>query len=255
MMKWFKHIAFVFLLLFTSATQPYAQDVEEDKVLSIDLANNRVEVTSGFNGDYLIVFGVQDQPGDLAITISGPEKTTTVRRKENVFGVWMNRHYMRFKNVPSYYSVATTKAPKDIADKKTLQDLYIGVETLVFPSTGKANDKDLKDFQQAMIRNKRVQKLYPHDVLPITKIDKNFFRAQFYVPANAPIGDYTVNTYLFQNGKLQAQDKKIVKVLQVGTSAAIFDYAKDWSFAYGILCVLFALSAGWLSSTIRQRFR
>ena len=249
-------IRFLFaILIFAASLGPkaQAQQILEDKILSTDLANNRVEITSGFDGEYLTVFGVQDQEGELAITITCPEKETTVRRKDQVFGVWMNRQSLTFENVPAYYRIGSSVPIQRLAAKDILKQHKIGVDTMRFETAEKTDQ--LKSFQDAMIRNKKAQNLYSKDILPVTHIDKNFFRAQFNIPANAPVGDYKVRTYLFDQGKLITADEKTVKIMQVGTGAAIYNYAQNWSLAYGLLCVIFARASGWLSSIIRQRIR
>lgn len=231
------------------------QAMAKPKLLSLDLAEDHVDITTGFNGAHLKLFGVQDEPGDIAITITGPERKTIVRKKEHVFALWMNRRSMSFENVPVYYRFAASRDVEKIAGPKVLKENRIGLNAMRFKPDSNDDEKSLKSFQDALIRNKQAQGLYPPKAEVIKFIDEHFFRASFYIPSNAPVGTYTIKTFLLQNGAVKDVKITDVKVAQVGTSAAIFDFAQGWSFAYGLLCVLFALSSGWLSSVIRQRLR
>lgn len=252
MMRCFVFIAALCgLIILTPVPVAYAKA----SVLSIDLAHDYVDITSGFNGAHLNLFGVHDKPGDVVVTITGPLRNTVVRRKENVFGIWMNRRSMQFHDVPSYYGVAASQSLNKIAKDDVLKKFYIGVPTLRFNPEGVYKKDLLPDFQAAMIRNKQSQGLYGYETEDIKFISDHFFRTSFYIPSNAPVGVYKIKTHLFQNGQI-AETKEIdVRVAQVGLGANIFNFAQDYPFAYGFLCVVFALSAGWLSSSIRQRLR
>ena len=52
--------------------------------LTIDLAEKSVNITTGFTGASLSLFGVKEQTGDIAIVIQGPERRMVVRRKDQV---------------------------------------------------------------------------------------------------------------------------------------------------------------------------
>ena len=79
----------------------YAKDY-----LSVDLAHNAIVITTGFDGDELIVYGASKVPGHVAVVVSGPEKTMVVRHKQQVLGAWINTDSLEFRRVPSFYSYA-----------------------------------------------------------------------------------------------------------------------------------------------------
>ena len=227
----------------------------EQRVLSVDLAEDHVDITTGFNGAVLSLFGVQDQDGDIAITIKGPRRPMIVRRKERVFGLWMNRKAVDFEDVPVYYDYALSKPEAEIASSDVLAEHKIGVETLRYDSDDVDGAQELKLFQDALIRNKQEKRLYPKIPQDITYIDNKFFRTSFYIPSNVPTGLYTIETYLIKEGNVEAMWVTELKVAQVGKSAAVYSFSHSWSFAYGILAVLFAVGAGWFSNSIRNRLR
>jgi uncharacterized protein (TIGR02186 family) len=227
----------------------------QDQILAVDLAENHVDITTGFNGARLNVFGVQEQEGDIVIVITGPEKDMVVRRKEKTGGIWMNRRSMSFNNVPVYYDYALARAEKEIASAAKLKEYGIGMEALRFMPEGKEKAVEVAQFQDALIRNRQKQHAFPKEAKNITFISDRFFRATFYIPSNVATGTYQIKTFLIRNGRVQDVNTTDVKVAQIGTSAIINDFSHSWSFAYGMLCALIAVSIGWFSNSIRRGVR
>src|SRR5262249_18495618 len=63
------------------------------------LSTDLIQITSSFTGTDFVLFGAIDPPRtaalaalqDLVVVIRGPALDMTVRRKERVFGIWVNR--------------------------------------------------------------------------------------------------------------------------------------------------------------------
>ena len=228
----------------------------EKNLLAVDLMQDHVDITTGFNGAYLSLFGVQKEPGDIVITVTGPLRTTIVRQKDRALGIWMNRRSVKFRNVPFYYNYALANTEKNPADINVLKEYMLGLDGLALMPEAPIEDEILlTSFRQGLIRNKQALKLFPLKPEEIHFIDPNFFRTQFYIPSNVPPGDYTIKTFLLQNGYVKDVKQTNLRVAHVGASAAIFSFAHDWAFAYGLLCVLFAMGVGWLSNLIQRRLR
>jgi uncharacterized protein (TIGR02186 family) len=249
-------LVFAGVLIFALLSAPL--QAREKSLLAVDLAKNRVDITTGFNGAHLSLFGVQEEPGDIVITISSPEFPAVVRKKESVFGVWMNRRSMAFRDVPVYYDFASVKSEEELGiSRDALRANRIGLSSLqAFEPEGRERDAEMvKSFREALVRNKQASGLFPVKAEPVIFINDRFFRTTFYIPSNVPTGVYVITTYLVKNGSIRDKKTTEVKVERVGSSAMVYDFAHAWSFTYGLLCVLFAASVGWLSNTIRRRFR
>lgn len=224
------------------------------KLLAVDLAEDHVDITTGFNGAYLSVFGVQDEPGDIVIVIRGPKRDMIVRKKKRFFGIWTNLRSMKFEDVPAYYDYALEDVNKMIAAPEVLKAHGIGVEALYFePEDDDADIEKVKMFQEGLSRNKRAQGHFPKAPQALVFIKDNFFKTKFYIPANVPTGDYVIETFLIQNGMVKDMKSTDVRVAQVGTSAGIYSFSKKNSVSYGLLCVFFAMLVGWFSNAIRRR--
>src|SRR5690606_21979933 len=82
------------------------------RLLTVDLAQKRIDITTGFHGADLAIYGVKKAPGEIAVVIRGPSQSMVVRGKSRVLGVWMNSRSLEFTNVPVYYDLALS-VPED----------------------------------------------------------------------------------------------------------------------------------------------
>lgn len=241
-------VMFCFVILFSVEVA-----LAQDHLLAVDLAEDHIDITTGFNGAKLMVFGVQEEEGDVVITFTGPRRSMVVRRMEKIGGIWVNGFGMNFEKIPLYYDYAFAGAEDDIALPEVLKKHEIGMGALRFSPAKKAGAQEIQEFQQALIRNKQQKRLFPQEPEKIVFLNKSFFRATFDIPPNVPTGDYKIKAFLFQNGKLRGVKEVSVRVAQVGMSASIHRYAHKNSLAYGIFCMIFSMAAGWFSNVIGRR--
>ena len=70
----------------------------EDLVSGI--SQDTIQITSNYTGTAIVVFGAVEQaqgPGrrDIVVVVRGPDTPITVRRRDRVAGVWVNRDAAR----------------------------------------------------------------------------------------------------------------------------------------------------------------
>ena len=132
----------------------------------------------------------------------------------------------------------------------------IGLDTLVFETEDKDDSADkerYKMFQEALIRNWQQSGNLPLGPKKVRMLDDNFFRADFDLPANIPTGAYTVEAFLFENGKVVDKQQRLLDVHQAGFSASISYYAHHNEFLYALAGFLMAITVGFLSAAMGRR--
>ncbi len=223
--------------------------------LKLELAQHSVDITTGFNGTQVVLFGTTDlADADIAVTLTGPEKTVIVRKKGRVAGAWMNTDSMEFRRVPSYYDFATSKPESELTSVDILRTEQIGLDNLDFYPEDASEDAQVVDaFRDSLIGTLRTKGFYPLKAKPIGFIEPTFFKITFDLPPGVPTGMYTVNGALFQNQKIVAQEHKSFQVGQVGFNARVYNFATQKSFFYGVLSILLALLSGWSAFTFLRR--
>jgi uncharacterized protein (TIGR02186 family) len=114
-------------------------------------------------------------------------------------------------------------------------------------------DAERLAFRDALIRNKQRLSLYGAGVGEVTLLGGSLFRSDMAIPPNAPVGTYTVATYLIQDGEVAGAEVAPLIVSKVGFEARLFDLAQRYAAAYGILAIAIAAVAGWLASLIFRK--
>lgn len=233
-----RFLIFLTILMFAAplSAQEYGQS------LAVDLAQDHVDITTGFHGAQLVLFGVRKQPGTIAIVVKGPERTMLVRRKDQVLGAWINARSLKFRLVPSYYDYALSS--NNIAPE-LLKRYGIGLDALYFDPDLSRDDPDyIRNFQEALVRNKQNQGVYPTKAKAVKFVDDNFFKAEFYMPPNLPSGAYEVHTFLISDGAVLDDKVTTLRVAQVGFNAQVNRLASEHAFLYALIGLFIAVGAG-----------
>jgi uncharacterized protein (TIGR02186 family) len=223
--------------------------------LVADLSNHLIAINTGFVGTDVVLFGAVDGPGDVAVVVQGPPTEVMVRRKARVAGIWINAASMEFQQVPSFYSVATNRPLEQIIGDAVLARHEIGLGHLRLAplSPGRASPDRIREFREALIRNKQEEGLYGKALGQVAFLGERLFRTNVYFPANVPTGAYTVSVFLIRDGDVVSAQTTPLAVSKVGFSAEIFEFAMRQSTFYGISAIIFAVAAGWLAGAIFRK--
>ncbi len=250
-----RRLAAVALLLAVLALGAAASRTAWAQSLVADLSNHLIAINTGFIGTEVVLFGATDGPGDVAVVVQGPPTEVMVRRKARVAGIWINTSSMEFQQVPSFYSVATNRPLEQIIGDAVLARHEIGLRHLRLAplSPGRASPDRIREFREALIRNKQEEGLYGKSLGQVAFLGERLFRTNVYFPANVPTGAYTVSVFLIRDGDVVSAQTTPLAVSKVGFSAEIFEFAMRQSTFYGISAIIFAVAAGWLAGAIFRK--
>jgi uncharacterized protein (TIGR02186 family) len=259
-------VAVILLALFFAPASALAQDQAEPprrESIDIGLSTDTITITSDFSGADLTIFGAVEDTDplvmrqgryDIVVVLEGPSRPVTVRKKERVFGIWVNTQSIDFENVPASYLVSTTRAPQDITDDRTYQQLALGVN-YIFLQPANAGDKPerLAEFSQALRTTKREHGLYGERVGGVRFLSNTLFRASIALPASVPLGTHKARAFLFKNGKFIDETSAQLHIAKSGFEQTVFRTAHDYSLVYGVFAVFLAVVTGWLGRIIFRR--
>ena len=232
-------LAGLFLALLPTA--PAAADE-----LVADLSDHRVKVTMGFEGAELLLFGAVEGEGDVIVLVHGPREVLTVRRKDRVGPIWMNRAEMSFAGMPAFYRVLSSRPLGDWLPDAVRERHQIGVDRLQLPlGDGEAaSDPRAGIFREALIRRKQAAGHYGAEAGKVKLLTQRLFRADVTFPTNVPVGIYTVEIFLIKDGAVVSAQTIPLPITKTGILAEIFAFAHDYAAIYGILAIIFAILAG-----------
>jgi uncharacterized protein (TIGR02186 family) len=233
--------------------------------LVVSLSNHRVQVTSNFAGEDLVLFGSVEPDNrnatlgsnyDLVVTVTGPRETFRTRRKDRVMGIWVNVDSREFVKVPSYLAILSNRPVSAIANEETRLRLQIGLENFLLPQRIGPDIADTvrnDPYRIAFVRLKSEQGLYRQSAKAVTFLTPTVFRVAIPLPAAAPTGSYAIDVMLFAGGALVARTNSALEVIKTGFEQYIADAAADYGLLYGSATAIMALFIGWFASVIFRR--
>ena len=250
-MRRFSLLGAGFLAFVCVAQQPASAAQDIISGVSTDL----VQIQSDFTGTDIVVFGAIEgtDPAtpiseyDVVVVLRGPELDVTVRRKERVLGIWVNREQIIFEDMPGYYFLASTRPVEEIAPEFLLNRFGLGAELLGDVAQAGVTEAEETTFRTAAVRNLAREQLFVEAQDGIEFLSQTLFRARIPVPATVPSGEYNAEVYLFNAGTLLTLQSSPVFVDKTGLERRIYDFAYTASLSYGVFAVAISCFLGWLS--------
>jgi len=230
---------------------PSAPTVPE---LIVDLSQARVSITSAFQGESLLLFGMFDPPGEIVVVVQGPPARETVMRKERFLGLWLNTGRQSFDDVPAYYFIAASAPLQRLLARGaggeilSLEDRLASIRPVRWRSA-----EELAKFRGGLVEVKRREDLYPAAFGQVTVQASRLFRAELPFPSRLPEGVYDVRAYLLREGKIVAAVSRPLPVGKVGFSAQLAGWSSREGELYGLGAIVMALALGWLGGAVMRR--
>ena len=240
--------------------------------VSAALTTTNVQVNSSFRGARIVLYGAvfdpAERPTDVVVIIRGPEEPIRIARKSRVAGIWVNSRPVVFRGAPGFYMTASTRPLEEIAGFGVLRRLGAGIDHLAInaPFEQRVETRygvrdvvvsrlgaDYLDWRRAVVRLKTAGGLYAARDQGVRFVDRNLFRAEIDLPASAPTGVYTADIILFQNGRPVSGRLRGLTVEKVGLERALYLFAHERPWSYGLASMAIALAAGWAASVAFRR--
>ncbi len=265
-MKTRPHILIVSCIAMVLSCLPFAGRVLAQPVmekLEIGISTNEIAITSDFRGADITVFGAVDNADqlllatghyDVVVALQGPKRETIVRKKDRVFGIWVNRRSLTFEPIPTSYSMSSTRPLSGISERQQLSAREIGVDQIRLTPIGFTGDgSDIAEFREALLRLKQASGLFQSDPSGVDFVSASLFQATIRLPDHIPVGQHFVRGYLFKNGLLIGERELRLRVVKTGLEEFINSAAFDYPLYYGLFCVALACLTGWLASLVFRK--
>ncbi|MBB3608240.1 TIGR02186 family protein [Rhizobium sp. BK602] len=233
------------------------------ETMEIGTSTSEIAITSDFTGADLTIFGALGNTDqlllaigqyDIVVVLEGPRENATVRKKERVFGIWVNTRSMTFERVPQAYSLSSTRAIDNITTPFELNDRGIGVDHIPLSPIGFVGDgANISEFREAFRRLQVGGGLYESTPAGVRFVSSSLFKATLRLPANVPNGVHTVRASLFKSGKFLTEKTLPLRVIKTGIEQTITDAAHGQPIAYGAFSVLLAVITGWTASFVFRK--
>ncbi len=241
--------ALLALLLFTTPALA-AEDIVSG------LSQDQIEINSSYTGTDIVVFGTIERPAapagrDIVVVVRGPDTEITVRRRDHIAGVWVNRDAARFQGMPAFYFLASTRPLNTIAKPDVLTRYGLGAAHLTPAAI--ISHHEVAPFRAAALRQLEARGLYRDAPGSIDFHSEALFKTVVPIPASVARGQYNVEVYLFRDGDVVSVQSTPFFIDQTGIERRLHTMAHSYALSYGLLAVFMALLFGWATSVLMRR--
>ncbi len=242
-------LALIALWLLTGARDP---------ILVPEVSQHEVQVRQGFTGAELLLFGAILRPDgtragrdyDIVVVLKGPTRPIVLREKRKIAGIWINAESTEFQSAPSYFAVASSRPIDQIVDRKTAAIYELGLPWLQLSPSGAIEPKVLGRFAGGLVELMSRNGLYRQDQGGVKVSEQVLYQARISLPANVSTGKYTAETFAISRGRVVASAISEVEVRKLGFEGAVAQFARQYSFVYGLIAVAISVLMGWLAGRV-----
>jgi uncharacterized protein (TIGR02186 family) len=228
-----------------------------------DVSARNVQIRYSFTGAQLLLFGAVVYPGarppthgaDIVVVLRGPEQPILVREKHKIAGIWMNADSNRFRSAPSFYAVASSKPISSLVDERTAAVYELGLHNLqLSPGSGALPQKERR-FEAGLLDLRRRTGLYSENPHGVEITGGVLYRATITIPSQVPVGTYTAETFLVDDGRVLAAATRDIAIDKSGFERFVALAARRHGLYYGLSAVGMSLALGWAAAAaFRRRF-
>ena len=236
---------------------------QREPVLVPDVSARSIEIRYSFSGAQLLLFGailypggrVPSRPADIVVVLKGPVEPIVVREKQKIAGIWMNADSNRFRSAPSFYSVASSRPISALVDERTASIYELGLQNLQLSPGGGALPEKERRFEAGLLDLRRRHGLYAQNPRGVEITQGVLYRAAITIPSQVPVGTYTAETFLIDNGKVIAAATRDIRIDKSGFERFVALAAQRHELLYGLAAVALSLGLGWAAAAaFRRRF-
>jgi uncharacterized protein (TIGR02186 family) len=234
-------------------------------VLVPDVSQRNIEIAYSFTGAELLLFGAilyprgrapdpQEGPADVVVVVRGPSQSVLVREKEKLAGIRLNAESMRYRSAPSFYAVASSRPIRRIVDERTRAIYEFGVDSLQLSPASGATPQVQDRFDRGLVDLRTRSGLYYEAPGDVEITGGVLYRARLNIPARVPVGRFTAETFLIQNGRVLAAAVRPIDIRKSGFERFVARSAEHYPVSYGLVAVALSVLFGWGAGALWRRF-
>ena len=227
--------------------------VAASPVLVPEVSQDRISIRGDFSGAQLLLFGAITYPpgtrntdeANIVVVLKGPVESIVVREKQQIAGIWINAASSEFRSAPGFYAIASSRPVDEIVDSKTADIYELGLNHLQLSPAGAIDSNELDRFVTGLVDLNSRSNLFKNlpDSVKIT--NSVLYQARINLPASVPVGDYTAETFLIIDGRVEAAEVKNITIEKIGMGRFITNLSQNNGFLYGLIAVFISVFLGW----------
>ena len=219
-----------------------------------DIDKSNIELSTRFDGTSLLVFGAispKDKRASLLVEVVGPPTSVDIRKKVQIWGIWVNKKIAQFKNIPSFYQINISNPKHPILKEIEYQRLKsIFYDFLKKPSISENVNRKVHYHNELTRLKKKLGNLSTFEE-KINVIDNKLFSYRVNLPKKIYPGTYKIKmTLIDQEGIELSKSEQSVNVSKVGLQEFLSSNSKNSPVFYGLFSVIIALFLGFSAAQL-----
>tara|TARA_B100001115_G_scaffold95382_1_gene70063 strand:- start:254 stop:1003 length:750 start_codon:yes stop_codon:yes gene_type:complete len=239
----------IFAIIFLFSTSPFSLS---SVISGIDKSD--IELSTRFDGTSLLVFGaltLENDSTSLLVEVVGPSTSVNIRKKVQVWGIWVNKKVAQFQDIPSFYQISISNPEHpvlmEIENQKLKSLFYDFLETTSTPEDGNSAQQYYDELTRL---KKKLGKLSTFEE-KINIIDKKLFSYTVNLPKKIHPGIYKIKmTLIDQKGIELSKSEQSINVSKVGVQEFLSYNSKNNPVFYGLFSVIIALFLGFSAAQL-----
>jgi len=241
--------ALIFAIIFLFSTSPFSWS----SVIS-DIDKSDIELSTRFDGTSILVFGaltLENNSTSLLVEVVGPSTSVNIRKKVQVWGIWVNKKVAQFQNIPSFYQVSISNPEHPVLIEIEYQKLKSIFYDFLETNSSREDGNGVEQYYHELTRlKKKLGKLSIFEE-KINIIDKKLFSYKVNLPKKIHPGKYKIKmTLIDQQGIELSKSEQSVKVSKVGVQEFLSSNSKNNPVFYGLFSVIIALFLGFSAAQL-----
>ncbi|SDY73785.1 TIGR02186 family protein [Citreimonas salinaria] len=229
----------------------------------LGLSQDQVSISTSFSGSEILIFGAvkretaipEGPPLEVVVTVQGPDRPVTVRRKERRAGIWVNVDAVEVDSAPSFYAVATSGPWEEVISHTEDLRHAVSIPRAIRSVGAPSGVLEPQAFTDAVIRIRRANGLYIHKEGAVDLREQTLFDTAIALPANLTEGLYTTRVFLTRDRAVVARFDTTIPVRKVGLERWLFTLSHQQPLLYGLMSLAIAIAAGWAASAAFRLMR
>lgn len=222
----------------------------------LGLSQDSVSIATDFDGSEILIYGAikrespipEGPPLQVIVTVAGPDRPVTVRRKERRFGIWVNVDAVEVDAAPSFYAVASSAPWTDVISHTEDLRHSVSIPNAIRSVGAPAEIAEAQRYTDAVIRIRSRARLYQTLESAVALREQTLFETSIAMPANLVEGAYPTRILLTRGGTVISIFETEIDVRKVGLERWLFTLSREQPLAYGLMSLAIAIAAGWGAS-------
>jgi hypothetical protein len=248
-----------------------------DPGLSVSVSPDVVDVGLNFAGDDVRIYGAIPEDADVVVKVDGPTESVKLSKKGKVLGLfWMTVDRAEVENMPALHLVHSSAEIDNILSRE--EQIRLGVDPMSSSAVSQARAVDpdeggdlpeaessefIAGLRDMYIREGRYASCVSCHSAPTTTragyalagdasapsdgvvhVEDGEWETWVDLPSDAPLGEYTVDSYGVRDGHVIESGSATFTVRKVGLVDSLGSMAVDNAAAYGALGLGIIIAVG-----------